>query len=193
MDLETLKDALRTRTFDGHLFERPVPDVVLDTEARVREIADRQRQRDFQRVAGGAMSIGLWFLLFDHRQPWWVTAGITFMIAGSVLELVCYLRLCSQGRRLPFDLTRREFLVEERRAFVARARILRRDIALSAVPMVGGLLLYVLWLAESAADAALGIGLVALAAALTFGPGLRKVRRETDGVIEELDRELAAT
>ena len=191
MELETLKSAFRATEFDGHLFDRPVPEIALDVEARVNDMTSKQRQRDIARIAALTPSLGLWFLFFDHRQPWWASVGVVLLIVGTALEIVCYVRLRFQDRQTRFDLPRRTFLIEERRKLAARLRIMGRDIAWSAVPLFGGALLYFLWPLKSVAEIALGIGLLAVAAILTYGTGLRRARRDVEALVRELDRDLA--
>jgi len=44
---------------------------------------------------------------------------------------------------------------------------------------------------KSVAEIALGIGLLAVAAILTYGTGLRRARRDVEALVRELDRDLA--
>jgi hypothetical protein len=190
MDFDKFKAAFQEKAFEGQRFDRPASEVAAEVRRKAMELDRRHLVRD---VCAAATTLGLLALVavfLCDAQSVLARAGLILAMLALAMETGSCLVLRLRARAKRYELPGRRYLVEERRKLAERVRMMKCQAGWLALPGYVGALVYVAALSKSSVDVIVAAGLVTASAALAVRMQERRIRKEIEPEIVQIDRQL---
>ena len=172
------------------LREKPLKERAADIRRKAMEMEQKFKLDQKKRLSWGIVCLTLMVCLYHPHSPLLSNIGLGLMVLSAAAGLASYYVLRRRFRESRPELSRREYLAEQRKNMREQILVLGLNGALLAPPAFLGLYLWQTAWSHLRAEALLVTPLIIIVFASCILAMLWKIRKELLPAIKEIDREL---